>query len=228
MAEHTRLSQWSGVLLHPRATFQKLVAHPDLIGAALTVLGFTFLNAIMYVARTIPYFTVLGPYGMVIQLVTTRELLLRAITSGPLVLAGWALISLLLAKGYDLPSWKTLASPLGYAFLGGLLVALLEGLTLPFHPHLLLSGPTEWDLHQQLTSYGPLILHWLLITLTFRILINLAIALLGSYGFSYAVKGTLSRPATFLRLFLFLTTFSFLHVLFFPPIEILVYFATIN
>jgi hypothetical protein len=226
VTEKTKIpSRIVGVLLRPSGTFQEIAEHPDLIGALTVLLSFYLVHAIVYVVNSTSYFTLLGSYGVWIQLGTNRIILIRAITGGFLLVAGWALISLLLKGAYDFSSWKRIASPLGYAFMGGMLVAIVEALTIPFHPHFILPGPEEFDLYQQLMSNWPLITQWFLITMAFRILINLGVSILASYGLS-AAEEKLSQPAMFLRIFLLLTAFSIIHLILFPPIEIRLAFAT--
>ncbi|MFX1577026.1 MAG: hypothetical protein ACFFCF_07610 [Promethearchaeota archaeon] len=213
-----------GALLRPRNIFQEIAEHLDLIGAVAAIISFYLVNAIVFVVSSTTYFTLLGRYGVWIQIMLNRTILERTIIGLFLLLGGWSLISQLFKVAYDLPSWKKIASPLGYAFMGGMIIVAIEALTIPFHPHITLPGPEEFQLYEQFMSNQPIMQQWLLISLAFRFAINLVISILGSFGFN-AFKGTLSQAQLFLRIFVCLTTFSFIHVLFFLPIEYIVVLA---
>jgi hypothetical protein len=216
-----------GVLLRPRNTFQEIAEYLDLIGAVAAIISFYLVNAIVYVVSSTTYFTLLGRYGVWIQIGLNRIILERTITGLFLLLGGWALISLLFKVAYDLPSWKKIASPLGYAFMGGMIIVVIEALTIPFHPHITLPGPEEFQLYEQYMSNQVTMRQWLFISLAFRFAINLVISTLGSFGY-YAFKGTLSQAQLFLRIFVFLTAFSIIHLILFLPIEYLVGLAIVN
>lgn len=216
-----------GVLLRRRNTFQEITEHLDLIGAVAAIISFYLVNAIVYVVSSTTYFTLLGRYGVRIQIILNRTILERTIIGLFLLLGGWALISQLFKVAYDLPSWKKIASPLGYAFMGGMIIVAIEALTIPFHPHITLPGPEEFQLYEQYMSNQATMQQWLLISLAFRFAINLVISILGSFGYN-AFKGTLSQAQLFLRLFAFLTAFSIIHVLVFIPIEYIVSLAICN